>query len=77
MSNGVFKSPVHRVVTNSKRERVSVAVFCCPGPDKEIEPIGRLVNDTSPRLFKKVKNYGDTYFQYYQQGKRPIDALRL
>ncbi|KAL9275555.1 Codeine O-demethylase-like protein [Drosera capensis] len=28
MSNGMFKSPVHRVVTNSERERVSVAMFC-------------------------------------------------
>ncbi|KAM3714196.1 hypothetical protein ACJW31_01G313900 [Castanea mollissima] len=76
MSNGIFKSPVHRVVTNSERERISVAVFCSPDSDIEIEPIGRLVNDSRPRLYKKVKNYVDTYFQYYQQGKRPIDAVR-
>ncbi|KAF3971083.1 hypothetical protein CMV_005290 [Castanea mollissima] len=76
MSNGIFKSPVHRVVTNSERERISVAVFSSPDSDKEIEPIGRLFNDSRPRLYKKVKNYVDTYFQYYQQGKRPIDAVR-
>ena len=76
MSNGVFKSPVHRVVTNSERERISVAVFCSPDSNIEIEPIGRLVNDSRPRLYKKVKNYADTYLQYYQQGKRAIDAVR-
>ena len=61
MSNGIFKSPVHRVVTNSERERISLAVFSSPDSDKEIEPIGRLFNDSRPRLYKKVKNYVDTY----------------
>jgi isopenicillin N synthase-like dioxygenase len=77
MSNGIFKSPVHRVVTNSERERISLAVFCIPEPENEIEPVGGLVNESSPRLYKKVKNYDDIYFQYYQQGKRPIDAAKI
>jgi len=28
MSNGIYKSPVHRVVTNREKERISVATFC-------------------------------------------------
>ncbi|KAF3453063.1 hypothetical protein FNV43_RR03496 [Rhamnella rubrinervis] len=77
-SNGIFKSPVHRVVTNSERERISLAVFYIPEPDREIEPFESLVDDSSrPRLYKKVKSYVDIYFQYYQQGKRPIDAAKL
>ncbi|KAI3811232.1 hypothetical protein L1987_20951 [Smallanthus sonchifolius] len=28
MSNGMFKSPVHRVLVNSKKKRMTVAVFC-------------------------------------------------
>jgi isopenicillin N synthase-like dioxygenase len=77
MSNGIFKSPVHRVVTNSERERISLAVFCIPEPGKEIGPVDGLVNESSPRLYKKMKNYVDIYFQYYQQGKRPIDAAKI
>ena len=77
MSNGIFKSPVHRVVTNSERERISLAVFCIPEPGKEIEPVDGLVNESSPRLYKKMKNFVDIYFQYYQQGKRPIDAAKI
>ncbi|KAJ6992531.1 hypothetical protein NC653_015809 [Populus alba x Populus x berolinensis] len=30
MSNGIFKSPVHRVVTNTEKERNTLAVFCIP-----------------------------------------------
>ncbi|KAA8535184.1 hypothetical protein F0562_030187 [Nyssa sinensis] len=39
MSNGIFKSPLHRVVLNSERERITVAVFCNPESDKEIGPV--------------------------------------
>ncbi|XP_010535845.1 PREDICTED: protein SRG1 [Tarenaya hassleriana] len=75
MSNGIYKSPVHRVVTNMEKERViSVATFCVPGPDKEIQPAEGLVTETRPRLYKTVKKYVETYFDYYQQGRRPIEA---
>jgi len=77
MSNGIFKSPVHRVMTNSERERISLAVFCIPESENEIEPVDGLVNESRPRLYKKVKNYVDIYFQYYQQGKRPMDAAKI
>ncbi|GAV82089.1 2OG-FeII_Oxy domain-containing protein/DIOX_N domain-containing protein [Cephalotus follicularis] len=77
MTNGIFKSPLHRVVTNSERERITVAVFGIPKPDREIEPAQGLVDDTRPRLYKKVKNYVDLYFKYYQLGKRPIEAALI
>lgn len=77
MSNGVFKSPVHRVVTNSEKDRISLAVFCIPDSDQQIEPVEKLVNETRPRLYKSVKNYVDIYFQYYQLGRRPIEAARI
>ncbi|XWS17079.1 hypothetical protein CRYUN_Cryun33cG0037200 [Craigia yunnanensis] len=77
MSNGIFKSPVHRVVTNSERERITLAVFCIPPPDQEIQPVEELINEQRPRLYKKVKDYPSFYFQYYQQGRRPIDAALI
>lgn len=77
MSNGIFQSPLHRVVTNSERERMTLAVFCIPEPGKEIEPAEELVTEERPRLYKKVKNYVDIYFQNYQLGKRPIEAAKI
>lgn len=77
MSNGILKSPVHRVVTNSKRQRMTLAVFCVPEVDKEIGPAEELINENMPRLYKNVTNYMDLYFQYYQLGKRPIEAAKV
>ncbi|KAM7267030.1 hypothetical protein ACFE04_009196 [Oxalis oulophora] len=74
MSNGIFKSPMHRVVTNSTRERISVAIFAVPQPEQEIEPAAELIDESRPRLYKKVTNYVDLYFKNYQLGRRPIEA---
>lgn len=74
MSNGILKSPVHRVITNSERQRMTVAVFCVPQADKEIGTAEDLINENMPRLYKNVANYVDLYFKYYQLGRRPIEA---
>lgn len=77
MSNGIYKSPIHRVVTNREKERISVATFCVPSPDKEIQPVEGLVSETRPRLYKTVKKYVELYFDSYQQGLRPIEAALI
>ncbi|KAK4431791.1 protein SRG1 [Sesamum alatum] len=77
MSNGIFKSPVHRALTNPTRERNTLAMFCTPDPAQEIGPVEELINDKRPRAFKNIKNYAASYFYYYQQGKSPIDAVRV
>ncbi|KAK4431789.1 protein SRG1 [Sesamum alatum] len=77
ISNGIFRSPVHRALTNSTRERNTLAVFCAPDPAKEIGPVEELIDEKRPRAFKNIKNYVESYFHYYQQGRRPIDAVRL
>nr|XP_011457663.1 PREDICTED: protein SRG1-like isoform X2 [Fragaria vesca subsp. vesca] len=74
LSNGLFKSPVHKVVTNAEKERISLAVFCVPDSETEIEPFESLINESRPRLYKKLRNYVGIYFEYYQQGRRPIEA---
>lgn len=77
MSNGIFKSPLHRVVTNSGRERISVATFVLPHPGQVIEPASGLIGEQRPRLYEKMKDYASLYFENYQQGKRPIDMLKI
>ncbi|KAF0935478.1 hypothetical protein E2562_033620 [Oryza meyeriana var. granulata] len=42
MSNGMFRSPVHRVVTNAEKERISLAMFYALDPEKVIEPAAGL-----------------------------------
>ncbi|XP_062078208.1 jasmonate-induced oxygenase 4-like [Humulus lupulus] len=77
LSNGVFKSPLHKVLTNSERERISLAVFYIPDPDKEIGPFEGLMDESRPRLYRTVKNYVNIYFQYYQLGRRPMEASKI
>lgn len=77
MTNGMFKSPVHRVLTNSERERISVAMFYTPEPKKEIGPEEELVNQERPKLFKKVKGYADTHWDYYQRGMRALHVAKV
>ncbi|XP_059296665.1 flavonol synthase/flavanone 3-hydroxylase-like [Lycium ferocissimum] len=77
MSNGIFKSPLHRVVTNAQRERNTLAVFIMPDADVEIGPVEKLINEERPRVYKNVKNYVELFFQYYQKGRRPIEAAMI
>ncbi|XP_062097736.1 jasmonate-induced oxygenase 4-like [Humulus lupulus] len=77
LSNGAFKSPLHKVLTNSERERISLAVFYTPDSDKEIGPFEELMDESRPRLYRTVKNYVNIYFQYYQLGRRPMEASKI
>lgn len=77
MTNGIFKSVMHRVLSNSQKERISIAMFYNPPADIEIGPREDLVNEENPRLFKNVKDYTTTYWQYYERGQRPIHTAQV
>ena len=77
MSNGIFKSPLHRVVTNSERMRISVAMFHEPGADNEIGPIESLIDEERPRVYRNVKNYATFNFQCFQKGLIPIELAKI
>ncbi|KAF8016651.1 hypothetical protein BT93_H2002 [Corymbia citriodora subsp. variegata] len=70
--NTRYNGALCRVVTNTTSDRISVAVFCCPEEEKEIGPADGLINEETPRLYKKI-----FYSDYYQLGKRPIEALKI
>ncbi|KAJ1388337.1 Oxoglutarate/iron-dependent dioxygenase [Sesbania bispinosa] len=63
-SNGVYKSVEHRVVTNPKLERFSIAYFLCPSNDTVIESC------TKPPLYRKF-----SFQQYRQQVRDDVQKL--
>ncbi|MCL7051252.1 hypothetical protein MKW94_021960, partial [Papaver nudicaule] len=75
MSNGIFKSPLHRAVTNTERTRVSLGMFYFPHTDEEIEPVAALIDDSNPRKYRKVKvkDFLEIYYKNYSQGKPGYD----
>jgi len=79
MSNGIFKSPVHRVVTNAKKERISVALDYSVDPEREIEPSAQLVNKNRPALYRKVKvkDYIAGHYNHFSQGEILIDIVQI
>ncbi|KAI3811228.1 hypothetical protein L1987_20947 [Smallanthus sonchifolius] len=77
MSNGIFKSPMHRVLVSSKDQRITVAMFCMPQTEKDIGPVDGLITDGTPRLYKNVTYSIEFYLKNYQQGTRSIDACKI
>ncbi|PKA58372.1 Gibberellin 20 oxidase 2 [Apostasia shenzhenica] len=55
LSNGRYKSGLHRAVVNRNEERRSIAFFLCPREDKVVEPPGCLVDGQHPRMYPNFK----------------------
>ncbi|XP_037423962.1 protein SRG1-like [Triticum dicoccoides] len=55
MTNGIFRSPVHRVVTNADKERLSLARFYAVDAETVLEPAPSLLNDKRPPRYEKIK----------------------
>jgi len=77
MSNGIFKSIMHRVVTNTEKLRMSVAMFNEPEAENEIGPVEGLIDESRPRLYRNVKNYGDINYKCYQEGKIALETVKI
>ncbi|KAK7387323.1 hypothetical protein VNO78_28042 [Psophocarpus tetragonolobus] len=79
ITNGKYRSCVHRAITNPDRARLSVATFHDPAKTVKISPASELIDESSPAKYRDVV-YGDYVSSWYTkgpEGKRNIDALVL
>ncbi|GMP25607.1 hypothetical protein CsSME_00002394 [Camellia sinensis var. sinensis] len=52
ISNGMFSSPRHRVVANTKKHRTTLGSFLVPTDDSLTEPSKALINESNPQRYK-------------------------
>ncbi|KAM0858508.1 hypothetical protein ACQ4PT_047788 [Festuca glaucescens] len=78
-SNGFFKSPVHMVVTNAEKERLSVVMFYSMDPERETEPASELVDEKNPRQYRtiKTKDYLTEISKTFARGTLAIDTVKI
>ncbi|KAG9451012.1 hypothetical protein H6P81_010977 [Aristolochia fimbriata] len=68
LSNGKYKSVLHRTTVNKEKTRMSWPVFCSPPPEMEVGPLPELVSNENPAKYK-TKKYKD--YQYCKLNKLP------
>ncbi|KAH9604854.1 hypothetical protein KSS87_022216 [Heliosperma pusillum] len=78
MTNGEFKTVIHRAITNPAKERISMATFYKSGNADDIEPVTELVGSDRPPIYKKFSM--DEYRRIPVNSDNPrsrIDAFKL
>lgn len=74
LTNGRYKSVVHRAVTDKEKERLSIVTFYAPSYEVELGPMVELVNEHNPCKYRRY-NHGDYSTHYVTnklQGKKTL-----
>uniref|UniRef100_UPI003FA61587 Os06g0176700 protein n=1 Tax=Oryza sativa TaxID=4530 RepID=UPI003FA61587 len=79
LCNGIFRSPVHRVVTNAERERISLAMFYSVNDEKDIGPAAGLLDENRPARYRKVSvgEFRAGIIGKFSRRERYIDSLKI
>ncbi|KAM3191133.1 hypothetical protein ACQJBY_068835 [Aegilops geniculata] len=71
MTKGIFKGSVHRVVTNSEKESISVTVFYGLDHEQVIGLITQMLNEDQQARYMKME------VKDFSRGERIFDSLRI
>lgn len=75
LSNGYFKSSIHRAIAHREKPRLSLVFFVFPNDKKVVEPLEELVSREGS---KKYPNFTwPELFEYVEKHRRAIDAYTL
>ncbi|PPS16440.1 hypothetical protein GOBAR_AA04142 [Gossypium barbadense] len=79
ITNGKYKTCVHRAITNASKARLSIATFHDPAKTVRISPVSDLVSQSSPPLYSSVlyRDYLSSWYSNAPEGKRNLDKLLL
>nr|ACG24524.1 leucoanthocyanidin dioxygenase [Zea mays]BBO36732.1 Fe(II)/2-oxoglutarate dependent dioxygenase [synthetic construct] len=79
MSNGIFKSPVHRVVTNAEKERISLAMLYAVERDNVLQPAAGLLDEKRPARYRRITeaDFLEGVKEHFSKGIRMIETLKI
>lgn len=79
VSNGKYKSVMHRVVVNPSVGRYSFPNFFMPPRDAVIQPLKELLSESNPPLYRSLKfaEYISGFYVKPLPGRRLIDSFLL
>ena len=79
LNNGIFKSPVHRVVTNAENERISLAMTYTVERDSVLEPAAGLLDEKRPARYRRITeaDFLEGVKEHFSKGIRMTETLKI
>ncbi|XP_002528475.2 protein SRG1 [Ricinus communis] len=79
ITNGIYRSILHRATVNSQQKRLSIASFHSPRYDGEIFPAPSLITAQTPSRFRRVtvQEFFKGLFSRELRAKSYLDTLRI
>lgn len=76
LSNGRYKSVLHRAIVNNSTDRISVPTFYCPSADAVIEAPDSLVDREHPAIYRSY-TFSEYYEKFWNRGLNSESCLDM